>query len=59
VGVFATATGGRIQARPRRSPDGRSKVRAPFREGMIDARAAHDKAIDRTLFEDLLNERES
>jgi twitching motility protein PilT len=36
-----------------------TSIRTLFEEGKIDARAAHDKAIDKELFKDILNEREA
>ena len=36
-----------------------ASIRALYEEGMIDARAAIDKAIDKELFNDLLGEREA
>ncbi len=35
-----------------------ASIRALYEEGKIDARAAHDKAIDKELFKDILDERE-
>ena len=35
-----------------------SSIRTLYEEGKIDARAALDKAIDKELFKDLLDERE-